>query len=202
MRPLDAATLARCTGATAERWAPYVDHLVVFLARYAINTPARLAPFLGNVAVETRYLRAVEEDLTYTTADRLREIFPSLFVAARGGKYQAEQYTRNPAALSRLKYSGYHGRGLMHLTWLDAYQAAGAALGHDYVGRPELVMEPAHACATACWFWTEYKGLNAYADRGDLVGIRKRVNGAAALGLADVQLYSTKALALLSGVSP
>lgn len=199
MKKLDATLLARCTGSTAFRAAPYVDALRGAMALFAIDSIARAAPFLANVAVETRYLNAVEEELNYTTAERLRETFPSLFVPAKGGKYRAEDYVRNPSGLSRIKYAGFHGRGLMHLTWQDAYKAAGDSLGHDYVSNPALVMEPGHAALTACWFWTEFKDLNKVADAGNLNEIRLRINGKAMLGLAEVKRYRDVAALALAG---
>lgn len=193
----DASIMAACMGATVERAAPYVEPLRAAMALNAIDSVQRMAPFLANCAVETMYLRAVEENLNYSTAARLREIFPSLFVPASGGRYRAEDYVRNPAGLSQLKYQGFHGRGLMHLTWREAYKAAGDALGHDYVGNPALVMQPTHAALTAAWFWTAYKGLNEIADRGDLSEIRLRINGKARLGLAEVVAQTDKARRVL-----
>lgn len=199
MKKLDATLLARCTGSTPFRAAPYVEALRGAMALFAIDSVTRAAPFLANVAVETQYLNAVEENLNYTTAERLREIFPSLFVPAKGGKYRAEDYVRNPSGLSRIKYAGFHGRGLMHLTWQDAYKAAGDSLGHDYVNNPALVMEPGHAALTACWFWTEYKRLNNFAEIGELREIRRRINGPAMLGLAEVAKYRDVAALALAG---
>lgn len=202
MLTLTPEILARCTGATAYRAAPYVEPLRASLALFGIDNVARVSAFLGNVAVETQYLNAVEENLYYTTAARLREVFPSLFVAAKGGRYVAEEFLRNPVGLSRIKYAGYHGRGLMHLTWLDAYQQASEDLGHDYVGNPALVMDPHHACLTACWFWSQYKtGLNDLADVNDLPAIRVKVNGKRALGLAEVRKYKREAEKVLSGAA-
>lgn len=197
MQTLTPQILARCTGSNTYRAAPFVEHLKLNCARFAITSVARMAPFLANVAVETLYLNAVEENLNYTTPARLREIFPSLFVASKGGQYVAEEFTRNPGGLSRIRYAGYHGRGLMHLTWLDAYQAASEDLGFDYVGNPALVMEPQHAAATACWFWSEYKKLNPVADQGNILQIRKAVNGPAALGLTEVKRYRQIAMEVL-----
>jgi putative chitinase len=199
MIPFTAEILARCTGATPFRAAPYVEPLRAAMALYAIDSVARMSSFLGNVAVETQYLNAVEENLNYTTASRLREIFPSCFNPAKGGHYIAEEYTRNPAGLSRIRFGGYHGRGLMHLTWLDAYQQASEDLGHDYVGNPALVMQPSHAALTACWFWTQYKNLNPLADANNLPEIRRKVNGPAMLGLAEVRKYKRAAEVALTG---
>ena len=194
---MDANTLAACTSSPIALASRYAAHLAPALVRFDINTDERIASFLANVAIETRYLQAVEEDLNYTTSDRLRLIFPSLFVAARGGKYMADNFKRNPEALSRLKYLGFHGRGLMHLTWQATYKEAGFALGFDYVSNPALVMEPEHACLTACWFWAAYKNLNVLADACDMYGIRRLVNGPACLGLVEVKAQRLVALKAL-----
>jgi putative chitinase len=188
--------LAHCTGATLENATPYAKPLTEIMARFEINTPERISTFLANVSHETAQLTAMQENLYYSSPDRLREVFPSLFVKARGGKYVAEQYARNPPALSLLRYAGYHGRGLLHLTWKENYAAAGAALGFDYVKSPQLVMEPWHACATAAWFWTS-KNLNYYADTLDLYGVRLRINGPAALGLIETKRQRVLAAAAI-----
>lgn len=200
---LTATTLARCTRATVSAAAPYVDPLNRGMARFAIDqNHMRIAGLLATAAIETQYLTAVEENLNYSTPARLRLIFPSLFVPARGGRYVAEEYVRNKGGLSKIKYAGYHGRGLAHLTWKDAYKAAGDALGFDYVGQPQIVMEPEHAALTACWFWAEYKHLNPVADRGDLNEIRRRVNGEAMLQLAEFKAQWATAMTELAKAAP
>lgn len=196
MKTLDASLLARCTDSTPERAEPYVKPLRLAMARFEIDTATRAAPLLANIGVETLYLRAVEENLRYTTADRLREIFPGLFRPPKG-KHRAEDYTSNPAALSRLRFNGFHGRGLLHLTWEDAYRAAGEALGQDYVNNPAHVMRPDDAALTACWFWRDYKHLNPIADAWNLREIRRRVNGEAVLELAKTVSMAERNLALL-----
>jgi putative chitinase len=202
MTPL---TLQLATSSSLADATRYAKPLTECMARWEINNPNRIAAFLANVTVETwgleagqmRGLAAVEESLYYSTADRLREIFPSLFVKARGGRYVAEQFTRNHAALSRLRYEGFHGRGLLHLTWRENYAEAGKALGFDYVGKPALVMEPWHACATACWFWADHKQLNEPADALELFAIRKAINGPAALKLVEVKRQRIVAIAAM-----
>lgn len=196
---IDAKTLAACTGASqasAERFAP---HLSEGMDRFRINTVSTMAVLLGQMAIESEGrngpLSVVEEDLYYTTADRLREIFPSLFV--RGG-HRAEDYVRNPGGLSQLRYKGYHGRGLIQLTWLDAYRAAGAALGLDLVANPGLVLQPRNAAMTACWFFAVFKGCLPAAERGDVYDVTGRVNGEARLKLAQRKAVTAQALGVLS----
>lgn len=189
--------LAHCTGSTLANATTYAQAMTECMAHWKINTPDRQAAFLANVAIETANLSAVEESLYYTTPDRLREIFPSLFVLAKGGRYKAEDYTRNSAKLSALRYKGFHGRGMLHLTWEANYKLAGDAIGFDYVSNPKLVMVPWHACATACWFFAEYKGLNQLADRVDLFAVRQAINGPAALKLVEVKRQRLTALVAL-----
>lgn len=196
---IDTATLAACTGATTTNAERYSLHLSDGMERFRITSVSAVACLLGQVAVESEGrggpLSVVEEDLYYTTADRLRAVFPSLFV--KGG-YRAEDYLRKPDALSWLRYLGYHGRGLIQLTWLDAYKAAGDALGFNYAGDPSLLLQPKHAALTACWFFADYKKCLPAAERGDVYDITGRVNGLARLKLAERKAITAKAFKELS----
>ncbi|WP_016392096.1 putative lysozyme [Pseudomonas plecoglossicida] len=55
--------------------------------------------------------------------------------------------------------------------------------------------QPQHAAASAAWFWHS-RGLNALAERGDLVGITRKINGGSN-GLADRQALWEKARQVL-----
>jgi putative chitinase len=193
---MDTDTLARCTGAARADADRYAWHLTDGMKRFAIDdNPMRQAVFLGQCAVESDYLRKAEEDLFYKSPDRLRAIFPSLFVK---GPYKAEDYVRNPKGLSALRYKGYQGRGLIGLTWAETYLAASKDLGFDYVGQPELVAQPMHAALTACWFFAKHKPCLAPADRGDVEEVTRLVNGPAKLHLVERQAITDKAYRLLS----
>lgn len=126
---INTQTLIDCTGATRENAERYVLHLADGMNRFGIHSDNAAAAFLRQLVIESEALSKVEEGLNYKTAARLREIFPSLFVQ---GGYRAEDYVRNPKGLSQLRYNGFHGRGLIQLTWQDAYVAAGQALGVDF----------------------------------------------------------------------
>lgn len=177
---MDAATLARCTGATAANAALFAQPLTDAMARFQIDTPRRQAAFLASVAIESTNLSQLEESLYYRDPSRLVAIYPRAFKTIE----QAAPYARNPQALGNLLYQGYWGRGALGLTWLKNYQAAAAATGCDYVNQPELVKEPVHAALTAAWFW-DAANCNAPADLGDMRGVTLRVNGPALLKLAD-----------------
>lgn len=196
---IDVSTLIDCTGATRANAELYAWPLSDAMDRFGITSASAAACLLGQVAIETEGrggpLSAVEEDLYYTSADRLRAVFPSLFVK---GAYRAEDYVRNPGGLSQLRYKGFHGRGLTHLTWLDTYRDASDALGFDYVANPALVVQPKHAALTACWFFAAYKGCLPAAERGDVYDVTGRVNGPARLKLAERKTATTRAYKALS----
>jgi putative chitinase len=70
----------------------------------------------------------------------------------------------------------FRGRGLIQITGRANYRACGDALGVDLVAEPDLLESPVLAARSAGWFW-ETHGLNEMADRGDIRGITKRING-------------------------
>lgn len=177
---MDAQTIARCTGATAALASEFAQPLTDAMAQFEINTPRRQAAFLATVAVECENLSQMEEDLYYTDAARLAELYPRAFQNANA----ALPFVRNSSGLGKLLYGGYWGRGCTGLTWLKNYQGASKATGFDYVSQPGLVRVPKHAALTAGWFW-DANNCNAVADQGDMRGVTLRVNGPALLKLAE-----------------
>lgn len=179
--------IARATGAKRTFALTYTEALNNAMARFEINTPRRISAFLATVAIESAYLTAVEEGLYYRDPARLLAIYPRAF----GSTAKAMPYVRNPHGLSDLLYKGYHGRGLIQLTWEKNYRIAGDALGQDYANHPEMLMQPAHAAMTAAWYW-KANGCNEAADRGDIREVRRLVNGPARLHLAEVTAQYNK----------
>jgi putative chitinase len=173
--------LVMATSASAADAIRYVEPLNAAMAQYKIDSSAqRKAAFLATVSVESARLRQVEEGLYYKDPARLVAIYPRVFKSIA----QATPYARNPSGLSQILYDGYHGRGLIQLTWLKNYQAASDALGQDFVADPASVCEPANAALTAAWFFAS-NGCNAAADKGDMRAVTRIVNGPALLHLAE-----------------
>ena len=160
------------------------------MALYDISTPQRQAAFLAHCILESAHFTRLEENLFYTTPERIRAVWPSRFRNAE----EAAPFARNPKALANRVYahrngngdeaSGdgwrYRGRGLFQLTGRANYAAAGRGVGRPYEAEPERVAEPTDACLTAAWFWTT-NGGNARIDRGDFNGTTRMVNGPAML---------------------
>ncbi len=73
---------------------------------------------------------------------------------------------------------GYYGRGMLQLTTEANYIAYGKAVNHDFLGKhKDELLEPQWAADSAGWFWKDYKSLNDYADKNDLLWICARING-------------------------
>lgn len=186
-------------------------HILPFLGpalqRFDIVTPDRIAAFLGQCHVESAGFTRLEENLMYTTAARLRAIFPSRFRTLA----DALPYVRQPERIANRVYAGkigngpessgdgwrFRGRGIKQLTGRANYQQAAEALGRPYLASPGLLREPEDAVLTAAWFWGTH-GLNALADAGQIDAITRRVNGP---GMLDAATRRQKTAAALSGIS-
>jgi putative chitinase len=188
-----------CPFDLASRWAPVLS---AAMDRFSINTPARQAHFLAQIAHESAGLTALAENLNYS-ADRLLRIFPAKFKPS-----EAEAFARKPAAIANRVYANrfgngpessgdgwrYRGRGLIQMTFRNNYRAAGEAMGIDLENNPDLLLVPRNAAFSAAWFWRIGAGLrlskaalahglkdgcdlNDLADKGDLAGITLAING-------------------------
>lgn len=177
---MDAATIADCTGASMANAIRFAEPLTEAMDRFQINSDRRQAAFLATVAIESQNLSKVEEGLYYKDPERLAKIYPRAFKNAS----EAAPFARNPASLGKLLYGGFWGRGLIQMTWEKNYRAAGLALGFDYISQPDLVLQPEHAALTAGWFWDSNK-CNVPADREDMTGVTRIVNGPALMHLAE-----------------
>lgn len=177
---ITAEFLQKATDANPANAAKYVDALNAAMERFEINTPKRIAAFLATVSIESARLTAVEEGLFYSSPERLASIFKRAFRDAD----DARPYAKNPKALSTKLYQGFHGRGLIQLTWEANYRRCGDALGVDFVADPALLTTPEYAALSAAWFW-KANGCNAAADLGDMTKVTAIVNGPAKLHLAE-----------------
>lgn len=192
---ITALELSKLSGERQDVALKWVDVLNDAMAEFDINTPQRIGMFLAQLAHESAGFTRLEEGLRYSSIDRLKTVWPKRF----GNMYEptAQQYVNNPRALASFVYAGrmgngdessgdgwrYRGRGLIQLTGLNNYRAAGMALGLDLVTDPDAAADPDIAARIAAWFWKS-NGCNELADRGDFEGVTKRINGGT-VGMAD-----------------
>lgn len=171
-----------------------VDALNAVLERFSINTSRRVRYFLTQSAFETRMFSRFEEDLWYSTPERLVDVWPKRFSMDRSSKLAyAPEYIKNPEKLANFVYGGrsgnsdkgdgwaYRGRGGFHLTFLDNYRAYSMAVHGDdrCVTDPELVAQSENAILSAGWFW-DVHGLNYMADADQFTKVTTVINGSAA----------------------
>lgn len=185
----------------------FVEPLKAACAIFAIDTPARIAAFIGQTAHESAGFTRLEESLYYRRPELIVQTFSAVRTIA-----EAMPLTRNPKGLANRVYANrlgngdessgdgwrYRGRGLIQITGRENYRAASRALSRPYEDQPDLVATPSDACLTAAWYW-HVKNLNPLADAWMIGEITRRVNGNRMLGLDDRRQRSEQALEALQG---
>jgi putative chitinase len=166
------------------------------LDRFQISDSAiRVRYFMAQSSFETGGFTVWEEDLVYSTPERLVEVWPSRFSLAEDapGKEYAPDFVEAPEKLANLVYASrdgngnatsgdgyaYRGRGGFDLTFLDNYKAASAYLYNDatvYLNNPDKVSQYTDGMLTAGWFWMTNK-LNALADSDSFTRVTEIING-------------------------
>ena len=178
---------------------PYVadwhEALSQLLPDYDINTPQRIAAFVAQCAHESGGFMVLKENLNYRAAT-LRKIWPNHFKTDAIANDYAQRLNKqmhiaNRAYANRMgngdESSGdgwrFCGRGLIQLTGRNNYQAFADSLEMNINDVPEYLGTFEGAAQSACWFW-ESNNLNRFADRGDIKGLTKAINGGF-IGLED-----------------
>ena len=179
------------------------------LARYQINTPLRLAHFLGQGLVETGWLKFTTESLNYS-AERL----PQIFSFYRQNPDLARQHARKQELIANTVYGPqtalgqrlgntqpgdgwkFRGRGFIQLTGRDNYTRYGNAAGLDLANDPDLISRDlTKSIEVAAAFW-KANDLNRWADENDAAKVSRGVNrgnplSAAAAHDEDVRILWT-----------
>ena len=153
------------------------------LSNYQVNTPSRLAHFMAQIDHESN-LKPVAENLNYS-ANGLRKTFRKYFTDMEAVKFQ-----RKPEAIANRVYANrmgngpeetgdgwkYRGRGFLQITGKNNYSQLSKDVGVDYVNNPDLLLNEADAILSALWYWSR-NNLNALADKNNIRGITKKING-------------------------
>ena len=186
-----------------EKW---LQPLIETFEKFEINTPKRMASFLGQCMHESGNFKHLEENLNYS-AVRLTQVFPNRFTlakatdcVAKGKTAIAEGMYGHRADLGNTKDGdggAFLGRGLIQLTGRANYTSFATAIGKpEILENPSLVATPEYACLSAGWFWSTRK-LNTTADTNDYTTMTRRINGGT-LGLDERIVNIQKVEKLLS----
>lgn len=180
----------------------WLDGLNNCFDKYAINTPQRQACFLAQVMHESGGFKFLSENLNYSATALMRtwgSRFPDLDTA--------DKYAHNPEKIANKVYAGrmgnieegdgwkYRGRGLIQLTGRENYANFGHNASVDVLSNPDLLTTPEYATLSAGFFWNK-RNLNEYADKMDIEGITKKINGGTN-GLEDRKARTQKVLSVL-----
>jgi putative chitinase len=134
----------------------YVEAINATCDEFDIDTPARIAAFLAQVAHESGGFRYVRE-------------------LASGSAYEGRADLGNTQFGDGVRFAG---RGLIQLTGRANYTAASLALCDDLrlTLAPQLVERPDLAARVSGWYWSIHH-LNDLADAGRFEAITRRING-------------------------
>lgn len=183
-----------------------VEPLNAAMEEFEITTPAQQAMFLAQCCHESGHFKRTTENLNYS-ADGLNRIFPKYF---RNAGRDAQEYHRQPEKIANVVYASrmgngdtesgdgwrFRGRGYIQLTGRSNYIACSEDLEIDLIENPDYLESPEGAARSAAWFWWQ-NDLNNFADKGDIVGCTKRVNGGT-IGLEERKELWEKAYSIFS----
>ena len=157
------------------------------ITKYEINTPLRLAHFLGQCSHESINFTTFKENLNYSSKG-LKDTF---------GKYFPNDlnisYAKKPELIANRVYANrmgngdeksgdgykYSGRGSIQLTGKSNYDAFSKSINEDCVTNPNLIITK-YPLSSAAWFFSK-SGLNKSADLGItntiITKVTKVING-------------------------
>ncbi|TNC93034.1 MAG: chitinase [Thalassolituus sp.] len=164
-----AAVMPSASSRVVEKYFPLLNHQCD--CHSAISSPLRLSHFLAQIGHESLSLQLTEE-------------------LASGEAYEGRDDLGNTQPGDGVRFKG---RGLIQLTGRYNYEryAVFADLDTSDEHWPEQLCSPEHALAVSLWFW-EQRGLADKADKDDVKGITKAINGGYN-GLADREAYLARA---------
>jgi len=162
--------------------------------KHGLNTRLRIAHFMAQIEHESG-LKPISESLNYSVK-RMLEIFKSDFDVNRDKWLSPKEKEKvlfligHPDRIANFVYADqngngneasgegwkYRGRGFIQITGKENYFRLANDTDLDCLKNPDLLLEEPNAMISALWFWN-LKGLNKLADKNDIVGITKKING-------------------------
>jgi len=167
----------------------YSEAFSKILPKYKIDTPKRIAAFLGQIAVESGQLKFTKE-----LPSKWNKKNPKDPKEPVGSLYEGRKLLGNNQPGDGPKFIG---RGILQLTGRNNYDSFGKKVGEDLISKPELACDPIIATKIACQYFVD-KGLLELADVWNLDEITRKVNGNAKLHLIERIAFSERALRILN----
>lgn len=165
---------------TVSAWYPAFESIVI-PSNFSLGFQ-EIDDFVAQVLHESGMLERTVENLNYTSASRIRQVWPSRFKTDQ----DAQPFVRNPQGLANKVYGGrmgnrrpndgwdYRGRGPIMVTGFENYQKLSEKLGIDLTLDPDKLALPVVGLKAAIAWW---EGNVPDSVMGDVVKVTKRVNG-------------------------
>lgn len=140
-------------------------------------TPSQIAHATGlsASAINNTWPRVVAALAEQGIDDRATEIASAATIAIECPPWMPIREWGNLADLEAT-YGAYYGRGLLQLTWLGNYRAAGQWLSLDLVDNPDLALDLTVSPRIFAWYF-KTRNVHVYANNGDWIDTRRAVNG-------------------------
>jgi putative chitinase len=206
-----------CPKLQAPQVSQWAEELLPNMRASGITTTKRVAMFIGQCAEESAYFTKLEEDLYYSSAARILEVWPLEFAGDTEG---AQSLVGEPELLANRIYAPprlgnvlegdgwlFRGRGLLGLTGRNMYTDFSLALGRntdeDIEQTAEWVATVAGAARSACWYWNfvYHDKLNTAADDWDVRGATEMIAGSLE-GLTQRVMTCSMVLAAMADTQP
>ncbi len=182
-----------------------------------IDTPLRVAHALAQQSVETGGFSKMVESLNYSVKG-----VRATFSKARISDADCQRLGRKPGAaallpaaqeeIANIVYGGawglknlgnsapgdgwkFRGRGAKQTTGRSNYGNVMQITGIDVIADPDLLADPDMGMRAACIYW-EKRNCNDWADKDDVVGLTKAINGGTN-GLPERKAALARAKAIL-----
>lgn len=200
----------------------HADSLYVAAREYKIDTPERLANWLGQMHVESAGFTRTRESLNYRAS-----ILISRFGRHRISIEDANRYGSIPGVqradqqnVAACLYGGawgrehlgnlypddawrFIGRGFKQVTGRYNYTVVSTRLYGDdrLLSKPELLEQSDAAAYSAGDFW-DWKGINEYADKMDIAQVTKTVTGSASQAFVERKQETERYLHKIKAIRP
>jgi putative chitinase len=155
-------------------------------AKCQLNTRNRILHFMATISAESNGGTIMHESLYYTTARRLRQVWPARFRSKSDA--ELETLLRNPDALANAVYEGrmgnvqpgdgalFAGAGFDQITGRAMFEKMKEFVGIDVIANPGALTAPDTALLCAAADWVCICGCIPYADEGNFLAVEGCVN--------------------------
>lgn len=182
-----------------------LDAILKAWEKYGDGDNRKLAYILATTNHESNF-RPITENLIYTSAARIKQVWPSRFPTVESAK----PYVKSAQKLANFVYGGrmgndekndgwtYRGRGYVMLTGYANYEKFNKLIGESLSGFPELAQRPEYAARIIVvglmkgMFTGKKLGDYINASKTDYINARATVNGDVKANGAKIAGYADK----------